>query len=289
MDATATATTVAPEGDSSQPRDPRWGRGQRWLLGALIVAMLGVLVVGARVVVGPQMQGEELTVPEVVALAESGRVQHVMIYDGRGYMEGEYRRSDGSVAAYHTHVEDDTIEEVLHALLSNNATVTIDVQSRFGQLARWLTAATTAAVLLVLVASIYLLVAWQGKAGPFRRAPPDGGSPLTRAPASGPAAQVGRVEPPAAVMPMMRRDHAPGAIASLTCGAVGFFVPVPLVLPIVAVMLGTKSQQAAALQPNRYTDELGTVGRVLGWIGIGLDTLVLSVLAFLLFVLAVVA
>lgn len=78
------------------------------------------------------------------------------------------------------------------------------------------------------------------------------------------------------------RDHAPGAVGSLVCGILGLFT-IPLVLSIIAVVLGNQSKRAAAAEPHRYTDQLGQVGRILGWIGIGLAAL------GLLFLLAVIA
>jgi hypothetical protein len=81
------------------------------------------------------------------------------------------------------------------------------------------------------------------------------------------------------------REHAPGAVASLVCGILGLFT-IPLVLSIVAVVLGNQSRRAAAAEPQRYSDQLGQVGRILGWIGIGLASLgllaILAAIAFLL-------
>lgn len=80
------------------------------------------------------------------------------------------------------------------------------------------------------------------------------------------------------------REHAPGAVASLVLGILGLFT-IPLVLSIGAVVLGNQSKRAAAAEPHRYHDQLGQVGRILGWIGIGLAALgILFLLAVLAFV-----
>lgn len=73
------------------------------------------------------------------------------------------------------------------------------------------------------------------------------------------------------------REHAPGAVASLVLGILGLFT-IPLVLSIIAVVLGNQSKRATAAAPHRYSDQLGQVGRILGWIGIGLAVAGLLVL-----------
>lgn len=80
-------------------------------------------------------------------------------------------------------------------------------------------------------------------------------------------------------------ENAPGAVASLVCGILGFFT-IPLVFSIIAIVLGNKSKKATQAEPGRYTDSLGNVGRILGWIGvvlsiIGIVILVIVVVAFL--------
>lgn len=75
------------------------------------------------------------------------------------------------------------------------------------------------------------------------------------------------------------REHAPGAVASLVLGILGLFT-IPLILSIIAVVLGNQSKRATAAEPHRYNDQLGQVGRILGWIGIGLALAGLLVLVF---------
>lgn len=88
--------------------------------------------------------------------------------------------------------------------------------------------------------------------------------------------------PPASGGPGVRSlENAPGAVGSLVCGILGLFT-IPLVLSIVAVVLGNQSRRATAAEPYRYTDQLGQVGRILGWIGIGLAAFGLLVIAAVL-------
>lgn len=77
-------------------------------------------------------------------------------------------------------------------------------------------------------------------------------------------------------------EHSPGAVASLILGVVGLTV-VPFIGSIIALVLGYQSRAAAQAEPWRYRDDLGRVGRILGWIGVVLP--VLMVFAFFLLVL----
>lgn len=79
--------------------------------------------------------------------------------------------------------------------------------------------------------------------------------------------------------------HAPTAAASLVFGILGVTV-LPLIGSIVALVLGYQSANAARAEPERYHDQLGQVGRILGWVGLALTLggLLLAVLFFLLFV-----
>lgn len=59
----------------------------------------------------------------------------------------------------------------------------------------------------------------------------------------------------------------------------------PVIGSIVALVLGYQSRNATRAQPDRYDDQMGQVGRILGWIGLILTVavLLLALLAFLLF------
>jgi hypothetical protein len=72
-------------------------------------------------------------------------------------------------------------------------------------------------------------------------------------------------------------QEAPTGVAALICGILGFVV-LPLILSIAAIILGSKAKKAAAAEPHRYKATLGSVGYVLGWIGVVL--MVLGVLFF---------
>ena len=80
------------------------------------------------------------------------------------------------------------------------------------------------------------------------------------------------------------REEAPGGVAALVCGILGLTL-VPLILSIVAIVLGSQARQAARSQPQRYKADLGNVGFVLGWVSVGLFLLVVGfmVLGFIFF------
>lgn len=78
--------------------------------------------------------------------------------------------------------------------------------------------------------------------------------------------------------------HAPTAIPSLVFGVLGVTV-LPVIGSVVALVLGYQSANVARSQPDRYSDQLGQVGRILGWVGLALTLggILLALLAFLLF------
>jgi hypothetical protein len=68
-------------------------------------------------------------------------------------------------------------------------------------------------------------------------------------------------------------QSAPGALASLVLGILGLTV-LPLIGAALALVFGYQSKSAARAEPARYSDELGRVGRILGWVGFVLPGLV---------------
>lgn len=69
--------------------------------------------------------------------------------------------------------------------------------------------------------------------------------------------------------PMTGRQHPTSAIVALVMGIIGL-VALPLIGPIIALIAGYQSRNEVAERPDVYTDDLGRVGRILGWIGLGL-------------------
>jgi hypothetical protein len=78
-----------------------------------------------------------------------------------------------------------------------------------------------------------------------------------------------------------RRNPSSGLVA-LVMGILGLSV-LPVVGPILALVFGYQSRRETLLHPGVYTDDLGRVGRILGWVGLGLAAagLILTVLAVL--------
>ena len=71
-------------------------------------------------------------------------------------------------------------------------------------------------------------------------------------------------------------------VASLISGILGL-TALPLIGSILALVFGYQSRREAQAEPHRYTDDLGRIGRILGWVGLALAMVgvVLVVLALL--------
>lgn len=83
------------------------------------------------------------------------------------------------------------------------------------------------------------------------------------------------------------RTPAPGAVVSLVFGIAGLTV-LFFIGSIVALVLGYQSRRAALAEPDLYDDQLGQIGRVLGWIGVGLGlAMIVVMIVVLLFVVIV--
>lgn len=275
MDPGAAANATA-ESEAPPSGGPQGNRRALWAL--LSLAAVGVVVALVVVALRPP-EGDELDLSALFALADEGRVEHATVHDGKGYVTGEYVRPDGTVASYYTRV-DDADDEAMGALIERvvfEAKVPLTVRSRppLIELVAFVAAVGTA---VLVVAVVVLMLAWRRGWGPFGSPPPSAAPPGPGVPppagvaGAGPPAAHG--QPGAAVAVQARREHPPAGVAALICGVLAFVVPIPLVLSIAAVVLGLNSREAAAAEPHRFTDELGTAGRVLGWIGIVLQALV---------------
>lgn len=82
------------------------------------------------------------------------------------------------------------------------------------------------------------------------------------------------------------KEHAPTAVAALVFGILGLTF-LPVIGSIVALVFGYQSRNAARAEPDRYDDQLGQVGRILGWVGVALTVagLLLVVVVSLFFLL----
>jgi hypothetical protein len=74
--------------------------------------------------------------------------------------------------------------------------------------------------------------------------------------------------PPAPYAPA--RQHPTAGIVSLVMGILGL-IGLWLIGPILALVFGYQSRNVAAREPQVYSDDLGRVGRILGWIGLALS------------------
>lgn len=255
------------------------GRGWWWLLVGLVVAVGALVALGVvNAVRGPALAGEELTPPELVELAEGGRLRQAVVLRGHGRVTGEYVRRDGSVGVYQMPLGQDdqagdpgllASERLLQLLLAEQ--VPTEIRHGPSPALEWVALAPALVAWAAGLVGLWLMRAWRRGSRPFRLA---GHADMA---AAAPAVAAG--VPGEAVAAAGHRDQAPGGVAALVCGIAGWVVPVPLVLPVLAVVAGLRSRRAAAAWPWRYTDDLGKAGRVVGWIGIIVHAMVLLALA----------
>jgi hypothetical protein len=79
--------------------------------------------------------------------------------------------------------------------------------------------------------------------------------------------------------PTQARQNPTAGVVSLVMGILGL-IGLPLIGSILALVFGYQSRREVEAQPAVYTDDLGRIGRVLGWVGIGLAAvMLLAVLA----------
>jgi hypothetical protein len=84
------------------------------------------------------------------------------------------------------------------------------------------------------------------------------------------------VDMPTAAPSARTLQHPPSAVVSLVMGILGL-VGLPVLGSILALVFGHTSRRQAEARPELYTDDLGRIGRILGWVGLGLVLLGLLV------------
>lgn len=81
--------------------------------------------------------------------------------------------------------------------------------------------------------------------------------------------------------PPQGHENPTSGVLALVFGIVGL-VALPLIGPILALVFGYQCRNQVAAEPHRYRDDLGRVGRILGWIGLALAAVgILFVVLFL--------
>jgi hypothetical protein len=92
---------------------------------------------------------------------------------------------------------------------------------------------------------------------------------------------------PAPYPQTVQRQNPSSGLASLVLGILGL-VALPLIGSILALVFGYQSRNEVRANPDVYRDDYGQVGRILGWIGVGLAALALLIIgAALLFLMPV--
>jgi hypothetical protein len=76
--------------------------------------------------------------------------------------------------------------------------------------------------------------------------------------------------------PTVERQNTSSGLASLVLGILGF-IALPLIGSILALVFGYQSRSEVRANPAAYRDDYGQVGRILGWIGVGLAALALLI------------
>ena len=84
--------------------------------------------------------------------------------------------------------------------------------------------------------------------------------------------------PGPAPVPRPPLSHPPMGIASLAFGIAGVLFVLPLVGPILALVLGYLARGEVTRQPDVYRDDVGRIGRILGWVGLVLSALAIAAL-----------
>lgn len=69
--------------------------------------------------------------------------------------------------------------------------------------------------------------------------------------------------------PPQATENPTSGVLALVFGIVGL-VALPLIGAILALVFGYQCRNQVAAEPHRYRDDLGRVGRILGWIGLAL-------------------
>lgn len=78
--------------------------------------------------------------------------------------------------------------------------------------------------------------------------------------------------------------HPTSGVVALVMGILGL-TALPLIGSVLALVFASQSRQEAEREPHLYRDDMGRIGRILGWIGIGLALVGLLVTGALLAVL----
>ena len=68
--------------------------------------------------------------------------------------------------------------------------------------------------------------------------------------------------------PQSKNNPTSGVVA-LVMGILGL-TALPLIGSILALVFGAQSRNDVARNPQYYSDDLGRIGRILGWVGLGL-------------------
>ena len=85
--------------------------------------------------------------------------------------------------------------------------------------------------------------------------------------------------------PPQGQENPTSGVLALVFGIVGLVV-LPLIGPILALVFGYQCRNQVATEPHRYRDDLGRVGRILGWIGLVLA--LIGIVGFVVVVLVLV-
>ncbi|WP_165491827.1 DUF4190 domain-containing protein [Egibacter rhizosphaerae] len=78
------------------------------------------------------------------------------------------------------------------------------------------------------------------------------------------------VGPAANRRPPAGREHPVTGILSLIFGIAGIVFVLPVVGPLLALGFGYAARRDVEREPDRYVDDLGRIGRILGWVALAL-------------------
>ena len=114
----------------------------------LVVAYVGLLVASV-----PHVSGDGLSMSEFVNLADGGKVRNAVFLEHDGYIVGQYRRADGTIAGYNVSYPYNSVtqDRLIGLLLGDNVPTSNDHQS----LKSFAGPATTVFPLLILIVAFF--------------------------------------------------------------------------------------------------------------------------------------
>ena len=154
------------DGETRRHRRPRGGVGAAFFWSRIAVVVLILAYVGVVVASAPHVSGDRLSLNGFVDLAQNGKVRSAVFLDQDGYIVGQYRRPDGSPAAYNVAYPDNnaTSDRLVGLLLGDNVATQVDHQTLKSFAAP---ATVLLPALILIVVFVYFIMSYRTGTGLF--------------------------------------------------------------------------------------------------------------------------